>query len=592
MKSPVAVGLSIALAVLLAYASVLHGGPFGVNDDYQYLQRVYTGTFDPAHNEQTGMGRPAAAWMLEAAYLLCRGSVGNLVYLRLAGLAGIVLLAAALCRTLRRAGQGDKAVLAVAAAVAFSPAGGVYAAWAAAFLSPYALLLCLLAGALLQGRAGDPPGRWLRVAGAAGLILLACTLWQAAAPMALLAGFAEVWRRSERGEPLGAAIRSSRLPSAWTVVGATVLVYLLGQRLAALLGWVHGAGLERMSLATDWRSKISLLGELLRSGFASWARLHSGVWEWPVAGLTLAAVGAAILGRTPAGRPTATGMGCRALFAGCMILASVSPLLAANENNAAFRSLPVLYATVAFLAVEGVVRWRWHAPAWAGAAACGGLVLLLGASAAYHVRAGIVQPNAREYRAVSRLIRRQFRTMPPRLVYLVPPPVLLAPATMKPSWEYGLVSSPFSWVTKPFLVLVFHDLGMCAEPEPARLELVFREKGHADLPVLNPMAAMLDETGVWRVDARWGRAQAFSGGWVYSPWFGYLNVKGFPIIQHHILGAMLYIGRGTGDLWLYKEGLGKFFYLRGGVSQPVRERAQGLGLPARHRPLPLRRARG
>ena len=559
MKSLVAVGLGLSLAVLFAYASVLHGGPFGVNDDYQYLQRVYTGTFDPAHNEQTGMGRPAAAWMLEAAYLLCYGSVGNLVYLRLAGLAGIVLFAAALCQTLRRFGQGEKAALAMVACVAFSPACGVYAAWAAAFLSPYALTLCLLAGSLLQGRAAGPARRWLRAAGASGLILLACTLWQAAAPMALLAGFAEVWRRSERGEPLGAAIRSSRLPSAWMIVGATVLVYLLGQRLVVLLGWVHGAGLERMSLATDWRSKAALLGALLRSGFASWARLHSGAWEWPVAGLTLATVGAAILGRTSAGRPTAAGAGRRALLAGFMILASVSPLLAASENNAAFRSLPVLYTTVAFLAVEGVVRWRWHAPAWGDTAAGGGLVLLMGASAAYHVRAGIVQPNAREYRAASQLIQRQFRTMPPRLVYLVPPPVLLAPATMKPSWEYGLVSSPFSWVTKPFLMLVFHDLGMCTKPTPARLELVFREKGHADLPVLNPMAAMLDETGTWRVDARWGREQAFSNGWIYSPWFGYLNVKDFPIIQHHILGPLLYIGSGSGDLWLYKEGLGKFF---------------------------------
>ena len=251
MKSLVAVGLSVTALVLLAYASALHGGPFGVNDDYQYLQRVYTGTFDPAHNEQTGMGRPAAAWMLEAAYLLCAGSVGNLVYLRLAGVAGVALLAVALYRTLRRSGQGERAALAVAAAVAFSPASGVYAAWAAAFLSPYALILCLLAGSLLQGRAAGPARRRLRAAGAAGLILLACTLWQAAAPLALLAGFAEAWRRSERGEPLRAAIRSSRLPSAWMIVGATVLVYLLGQRLVALLagstarGW-HGCRSRRI----------------------------------------------------------------------------------------------------------------------------------------------------------------------------------------------------------------------------------------------------------------------------------------------------------------------------------------------------------
>ena len=218
------------------------------------------------------------------------------------------------------------------------------------------------------------------------------------------------------------------------IVGATVLVYLLGQRLVVLLGWVHGSGLERLALTTDWRAKFWLLRELLRSGFASWARLHSLAWELPVAGLTLAAVGAAIPGRSFAGGLTGGGTVRRGLFALFMFLASISPLLVASENNASYRSLPVLYATVTFLAVEGAARWRRNLPAWGGTVAAGWLVLLMGASAAYHVRAGLVQPNVREYGAVSQLVRRQFRAMPSQMVYLVPPPVLLAPATMKPSW--------------------------------------------------------------------------------------------------------------------------------------------------------------
>ena len=552
MKSLVVAGLGLALIVLLAYTSVLASGPFGVNDDYQYLQRVYTGTFAPAHNEQVGMGRPAASWLIEAAYLLCDGSVSHLVYIRLAALAGIALFATFLYRTLRRADQEEWVAFTVAACVALSPACGVYAAWAAAFLSPYALALSLLAGSWLQGRADDPAGRGRRRVGAALCLLLACCLWQAAVPVALLAGFAEVWRRSERGEPLRAAIRASRLLSAWSIMAATVLVYLLGQRLVAFLGLVHGAGLERMALATDLRAKAWLLVNLLRSGFASWARLHSLVWEVPVSGLTLAAVGAAIFGGA------SDGIGRRALLAGGMLLASISPLLAAGENNAAFRSLPVLYATVAFLAVEGLARWRRGVPAWGPAVAGSGLILLLGVSAAYHVRAGLVRPNAREYRAVSQLVRRQFQQMPPRLVYLLPSPVLLAPDTMKPSWEYGLVSSPFSWVTKPFLLLIFHDQGMCAKPKLARLELAFREKGFADLPVLSPMGEMLNEAGTWRTDAHWGTVQVFSHGWMYSPWFGYLNVREFPVVQHHIMGPLLYNGSQPDDFWFYKEGLGTF----------------------------------
>ena len=112
MRFRLVLGLPIILAVLLVYAGVLLSGPFGYNDDYQYLQRVYVGTFDPAHNEQTGMGRPIASWMIETAYGLCFGSVHNLVYLRLVSVAGIALLTLTLCQTLRRAGQGPKTALA------------------------------------------------------------------------------------------------------------------------------------------------------------------------------------------------------------------------------------------------------------------------------------------------------------------------------------------------------------------------------------------------------------------------------------------------------------------------------------------------
>ncbi len=148
--------------------------------------------------------------------------------------------------------------------------------------------------------------------------------------------------------------------------------------------------------------------------------------------------------------------------------------------------------------------------------------------------------------------------MPPQLVYLTPPLVLLAPATMKPSWEYGLVSSPFWWVTRPFLLLIFHEQGMCPEPTLDRLEIVYREAGHKDLPVLNPMGAMLRRPGVWRNDPRWGRVLAFSGGWLYSPWFGYLNVRSFPAVEHHLMKELLYVGSQPDDLWFFKGGLGIF----------------------------------
>ena len=573
MKSLVALSLSVAVLIVLVYASVVCSGTYGVNDDYQYLQRVYTGTFDPAHNEQMAMGRPAASWLLAAAYASCDGSVRRLVYLRLVALAGVVLFVLALFATLRRAGLAGWTALTVALCVAFSPACGVYAAWVAAFLSPYALTLCLIAGSMLERRVSDSATPWLRWLGASLLILLGCTLWQAAAPMALLPGFAAVWHRSEQGEPLKTAVRASGALSAWIIVGTTLVLYLLGQRLAAHLGWIHGVGLERMTLATNWHGKLFLLGKLLRSGFTFWARFHARFWEWLVAGVTLAAAGTAILGRLAGGARTTRAAVERAVLAGTMLLASVSPMLAASEDNASYRSLPVLYTVVAFLAVAGATRWFQRVPAWACRMAGISLILLMGMNAAYHVRAGIVEPNVREYRAVSRLVRQQFTTMPARLVYLPPPPVLLVPNAMWPSWEYGLVSSPFSWVTKPFLLLVFHAQGMCDKPRWDRLDIVYREVGNPGLPVLNPMGAMLNETGVWREDACWGRVQAFSDGWRYSPWFGYYSVKEYPVIQHYILGSLLCVKQQAGRSLVPQRRAGHFPDLQGFLSLSLRERS-------------------
>ena len=332
------------------------------------------------------MGRPAAAWALNAAYALCRGSVGRLVYLRLAALIGIILLALTSTGPCAGPARAKKAALAVAACVALSPACGVYAAWGGRVSFPLLLILCLLAGSLLQRRGDDPLKRRLRMAAAASFLLLACTLWQAAVPMALLAGFADLWRRFVRGESLRAALKTGGQLSSWMIVAATALTYLLGHRLLVFAGWVHGAGLDRMALATDWHSKTRLFLDLLRSGFASWGRLHSLWWELPVAGWTLTAAGAAILG---GGFPKELAGG-RCSRRACSWRASRRSWVA-HENNASYRSLPVLYAVVAFLAVEGVARWRWRVSARAGTVGLGGLTLLLGLSAAYHVRAGLVQ---------------------------------------------------------------------------------------------------------------------------------------------------------------------------------------------------------
>ncbi len=537
-----------ALLLLFTYGSVLTSGPFGINDDYQYLYRVHVGTFDPAHNEQTGMGRPVASWGFEIAYGLCDGKVARLVWLRAFALAGVGLFAWTLFRTLLGLRYSPVFAGTVAAVVAFSPACGVYAAWTAAMFSPYALTMALLAGILLNGRTN-----WRRDAAGGLLLVVACTVWQAAAPLALFPTLAQAWQSPDTTD-------RKRWWRPWLVCGLAVVFYAALCWLTLRSGMVSAADTERLTLATDLPSKIRLFGNLLRSGVTSWARLQPGFWEWTVGSLTVGACLGAFVDRED-GRVQWVTVRRRAGLAAVLLLLSISPLLAARENNAAFRSLPVLYLVVAFLGVGGLERFlRGKSATFRGGMSLAVVTVCAGA-ARYHVWHGLVSPNVREYVGLRDQVRTQFPAgSPGRLVYLLPPPTLLAAGRLPPSWEYGLVSSSFWWVTRPFLLLLFEETA--SDPsKPPELTILYREARHPGVPVLDPLPVLLREPGAWRDDPRWGRVRVFSRGWLYSPWFGYFNVERFPVIQHHLLGSLLFTSQAKdgNDLWFYHEPLGQFF---------------------------------
>ena len=533
-----------ASLLLFAYGSVLTRGPFGINDDYQYLYRVHAGTFDPARNEQTGMGRPVASWGFEAAYTFCDGEVARLVWLRAFALAGVGLFAWTLYGTLRALRYGRSFAGTVAALVALSPATGVYVAWTAGMFSPYALTAALLAGRLLAG-----PADWRRDVAGGLLLVAACLVWQAAASLALFPTLADAWQTP-------AAARKKPWWRPWLVCGVAAAAYVSVCWLTYRLGSVSAANTERLTLATDLPSKICLLGSLLRSGVTSWARLQPGFREWTVGALSVGLCLCAFAERVDR----------RILFrrvglATTLLLLSVLPLLAARENNAAFRSLPVLYLVVAFLGVGGLGRLLRGRPAWVRAGVPLAWVAASAGAARYHVWHGLVEPNVREYVGLRAQVRAQFPAGPPeRLVYLVPPPTLLAAGRLTPAWEYGLVSSSFWWVTRPFLLLLFDETSP-GHPAPADLTILYREARHPGVPVLDPLPALLREPGTWRDDPRWGRVRSFSRGWTYSPWFGYFNVREFPVVQHHVLGPLICTSQAADarDLWFYHEGLGQFF---------------------------------
>ena len=540
-----------AALLFVAYGHVLTCGPYGINDDYQYLTRTQARNFDPGHNELMGMGRPVMAWGVQAAYGLCAGNVPHLVWLRLAALVGVGGFAALLFRVLADLGYGRSFALTVAALVALTPACGVYAAWAAGAFAPWALC-CALGGGWLLVR---PRVGWRSNLAAGGLVVLACANWQAAAPMAMFPALADAWTHTD-GRRRSSAARWWR---PWLVGALAVGCYGVFCVLMARYGAVNAGGVTRLSLAHDLSAKAAFLAAILRTGVTSWARLQVGPWEWVVGiGTTLA--GGRALPAWRDGRLRASATASRAGLAVFVVLLSVAPLLVVREDNGAFRSLICLYVAVTFLGVLGVRRLLARAPGWTRVALATAAVAGSVGAARYHVWHGLVEPNLREYVGVRDQVRRQFPDgAPSHLVYLVPPFTPPLTGRLTPSWEYGLTSSPFWWVTRPFLVLAFAD-ALPGRLVPPDLRISYREAGNPGVPVLQSLPALLRDPGEWRDDARWGRVCAFRGGWLYSPWFGYLDAGSFPFVRHHLLGGLMCTDPELDErgLCFFHDGLGRF----------------------------------
>jgi len=172
--------VSLTAVLLLCYVPVLVT-PYAFSDDYALLTTSIRGEMASEWAMKTSQGRPTHALLLNLFFP--KSNVGELCYLRLLGVVGIIFLAWNLYRTLVRVGWSSNLSFALAVIVCTLPPFQVYASWAVTVFFPFAALasgeaLSLAERAFHERR---PSCKWGLVVGAVLLLLLALTIFQPAA---------------------------------------------------------------------------------------------------------------------------------------------------------------------------------------------------------------------------------------------------------------------------------------------------------------------------------------------------------------------------------------------------------------------------
>ncbi|NRD50610.1 hypothetical protein HRD50_39510, partial [Corallococcus exiguus] len=175
---PGTVALLLLLPWLIYWSAVIHR--YGLRDDYAILREA---------REEPGkilrfcasQGRPLYGWMLEVSAKAANG-IDGLVGLRLMGVAGLGVLAAAVFLLLRKEGWRTGSAALLAGFLTVTPSAQVIANWSICWPQALALMLGLGAFAFAR-RAIGPPGaeasvRWPYALAAVGSMASATLIYQ------------------------------------------------------------------------------------------------------------------------------------------------------------------------------------------------------------------------------------------------------------------------------------------------------------------------------------------------------------------------------------------------------------------------------
>ena len=450
-------------------------------------------------------GRPIYALAMYLAYRTAK-EVGDLRYIRFAGILGISLLAWMAYWLLVRTGHDRFQSFCVGAITGSTLPFQVYAHWATAAPFPFAAALSGFAFILADRALTPPSGRltkWFLAGGATAALVAALAIYQPAAM------FYWVLAAIVLLDPNRVLRDVSRRLGWCCMIAAAALV--LGYVVAVLGSTLYPYHPNRIGLVSDVPVKLAwfLFGllpralsfvlpspsHLLPSDGSSIAPSYAldiadGVREWAGAagGGSSIAPSLALLDKLAAWTffiAISSGLVLYLRSAGgkarwkfgiaiFLLFAAYIPSLVSEGFPGLYRTLPALSSIIvlyAYLAVKGVARTFHrgrHLNVIVGAAAIACVL-----SAAHHVRIWLVEPQVRELEFMRGELMRGDLSQVRRIFVIRPSPgATLAPLMHQ---EFGAPSSQLSWSPRAMVFLILHETA----PEYAHLPVTGVEFGES-----------------------------------------------------------------------------------------------------------------
>lgn len=461
-----AFGLFLAV-FLIAYAPVLLT-PYAFLDAYRDLAVALQGDSSWLTAARITQGRPLYALLLDGISLTAIGDIGALRYLRLVGIVGIAVLAWSVFRLFVRTGWGQVRSFSMSVILFTTLPFHVYAAWATVAFYLYAALASGLSFALAERSFGEQRRlpKWLLGAGASLALLTALTIHQPAAMFFWV--FAAVILLKPDMLP-GDMLRRFGWYGMIVMVGMLLgfVVYKLGLSLypdfharTGIVQDIPGKVIWFLCEALPNALNFVLLspahwffseGSPVRSAFH---RTVDMVIAWSVCVFIVGGLMLYVRG-------TRKERLWKLSIAVTLLPLSYAPNLLVAENWASYRTLSSLTSVIvvyAFFAFQGYTQClrRSLSPAYMNAV-MGGIAIICGLSAMYHVQTYFVVPQVRELDMMRSQLDEE-RLSEVRGIYVIRPGWQDTLAPLVKYDEFGLPSSFAPWTPGPMAFLLLRDM--------------------------------------------------------------------------------------------------------------------------------------